>query len=412
MTSGKWPGLILTDGSSSENYGYKNIVNPSNDYNSNYDSESNLRGLYSSIKYAEAKGGRIDDNEKTLIYNGMRDVYYSPEAGEYKEDGVQDGLYLVSAIEKDGIHPDAIADIQSEARDKTKNYYTYALSIAAGCSSTLNASSDFSFLGSNTTEGIHKVNYKGTCVFVNTDSNCVIAPAFNLDVSKVSVKIIDGKRYLVPNKIELGGKYEIGGYNWICVDTLADDVYVMQYHSSGSSGDTSTYSWPGYEYNNRSAYNNNFAYKDIALSINWESIGGTIKKIRSFYNDWLDNNSVGGSIEADGGRIDDVAARGSVTSQAGKYVNKATRDGLYLISKEGVVNDYYRFALKQAAASNDKDVWLGTSGANSGYAYSLNRSTANISYTSQSTYCVIAPAFNLDGSKVNVNGGVITKKVS
>ena len=416
ISAGSWPGYILNNNADSgNNYAYKNIVLTSMVGGDKYDQASILRDLYTCIQWAEAPGGRVDEvsGRNARLYNNVSYTYYSPKAGEYKKTEEQDGLYLVPITEKDGVHTAALYDVH-DAWGRAENYYYNGLYIAAMNSAYFynGPQNRVAWTGSisrtNNAWGL-QIGTTGATMAENigSDGDSVLAPAFNIDASKVDIRIKNGKTYIAPNALVVGGEYEIDGYNWICAEKLDDNVYAMQ-----SDGIVAC-NWPGYLKGN-SYYTENISFSNIA---------SCDAKTTSFYNKWLAEDASGGSIEANGGRIYNVDEN---SADSGKYIsnqNKGVSDrvpknGLYLLSQlKARESPLYYCAIKHAAIKHNSSygyAWLGTvSDTISAHVISSRATTwGSVVNRQQNSACNLAPAFNLDATKIDVTNGVITKKAS
>ena len=177
-----------------------------------------------------------------------------------------------------------------------------------------------------------------------------------------------------------GHTYHLAGYYWIAAE-VKDGYAVLQ-----STGVTSG-PWPGYK---------------------MSQFGGT----DNFYR-----------LDIDGINISDYDAKMSAlyeTIKAFEFTNTKYGNGLFLISKakvrktsqELVEPDNYWSALKTAASNHialgihNNSAWLGT--AYTDYVWCVG-SNGNVddNVASQVTSCVVAPAFNLDITKVEVEGNEI-----
>ena len=187
----------------------------------------------------------------------------------------------------------------------------------------------------------------------------------------------------LPSFIELGKTYKFAGYNWTACELINNGkTLVLQSHGV-THGE-----WPGFV---MPQSGNGDYYAD---SINVEDISTYDNKMKELY-DVIKN-------------VEDKSA------SYGK--------GLYLVSKEKVgftewdepgSGNYWQ-ALK-ATAENARSfgasyygAWLGTVNGKY-YAWYVNR-YGNVYYYLQNGDCVVAPAFNLDLSKVEIIGDEIVIK--
>lgn len=182
----------------------------------------------------------------------------------------------------------------------------------------------------------------------------------------------------------VGQTYSFMGYDWTACELINDGkTAVIQSHGVTSGA------WPGYtmpQFGNGNYYSNSIDGKDIRAYDD---------KMQSLYD-----------------AIKDVEDKSALYGK-----------GLYLVSKEKAgftewgqpgSGDYWQ-ALKKAAGnassfgSPDYYAWLGTvyGSDDAWYVYSSGNVYGNYS---QNDDCVVAPAFNLDLSKVEVVENQITKK--
>ena len=175
-----------------------------------------------------------------------------------------------------------------------------------------------------------------------------------------------------------GETYTLGGYEWVAAEV--NDGYVTL-QSKGVTGGL----WPGYtvaQFGNGSFYESNIDGQDIS---------GYDDKTTALYN----------------------------SIKSAEYAGASYGTGLYLISKEMAQPSYvggnYYSALKTAAENHSSfDVdsygsWLGTI-YDSHYPWSVHSNGNVHNKCSQGIPLVLAPAFNLDISKVTLEGYALTVK--
>ena len=217
-------------------------------------------------------------------------------------------------------------------------------------------------------------------------------------------------KYQKDMELTLGETYEMGGYEWIAAEKIVGG-YVMQ--STGMTAGT----WPGYKltgnYGGTKSYGNANNYYDY--DIDGDNIANYDSVTSTFYTNWK-------SVEL-------------TTAMYGK--------GLFLISnaKAGSTStdyrcssgDYYCVGLGIAATQGDKlgtniygccirGAYLGTQknsdgyngvwgvlGYNNGEMPKISYNVMSGSYQQKGNHA-IAPAFNLDASKVYLDGTTIKKK--
>jgi hypothetical protein len=174
------------------------------------------------------------------------------------------------------------------------------------------------------------------------------------------------------NIMTLGTTYTLAGCEWMAVEKLSDTSYVILM-TKGNSSAVQGGAWPGYIKNSNSNSSSSIENANIAsYYAGHTTVYNTIK-----------------SAEASNGH------------------------GLYLIPKTKA-SGYYLTALKTAAGNYSTfsgatggDAWLGTV-YGSDYAYFVGSNGNVVSYSYQTNTYVVAPAFNLDLSKVKISGTTIT----
>ena len=326
------------------------------------------------------------DDKTQKLYDAIKDV--EDMSATYGK-----GLYLVSA--KKVQLPTIIYGASGDG------YYCDAI-VFAGSQDNPNGTHCNAWLG---TLG----NKENTAWFVNCFANGyialqddavkTIAPAFNLDLSKVEIKgdEIIKKEQPAPSSFEhddnsqehqlLGKTYKFAGYNWIPCELINNGkTLVIQSHVVTRGA------WPGLVI---SQFGNGNYYSQ---SIDGQDISGYDNKLKELYNAIKDAE-------------DSSASYGK---------------GLFLISKEKVGftefgepgSGNYWAALKAVAENasqlgpGNDFVWLGTvdGGAHACCLLSSGSIHGHESGCNQNLYYVIAPAFNLDLSKVEIKGDEIIKK--
>lgn len=176
--------------------------------------------------------------------------------------------------------------------------------------------------------------------------------------------------------LEAGETYQFAGYDWtVCKVDEEHHTAVIQSHGVTSGA------WPGYvmpQFGNRNFYEK---------SIDGEDISGYDDKLKELHN-----------------AIKDVEDK-SATYGKGLYLVSKGKAGFAKWGQPGSGN--YWQALKKAAENARSfgcpydGAWLGTVGGSS-YAWCVN-SNASVYYNySQNSDFVVAPAFNLDLSKVEI----------
>ena len=188
------------------------------------------------------------------------------------------------------------------------------------------------------------------------------------------------------NNLKLGKTYLFMGYNWTVCELVNDGrTAVLQSHGVTSGA------WPGFK---MAEFGNGDYYAD---SIDGQDISAYDHKLKELYN-----------------AIKDVEDK-SATYGKGLYLVSKEKVGSTKCGKQG--SGYYWKALKEAAmnyqsfgaASNG--AWLGTvSGSGNPLCVDSNGGVYNGNL--RSSGFVVAPAFNLDLSKVEVAGDEIVIKES
>ena len=187
------------------------------------------------------------------------------------------------------------------------------------------------------------------------------------------VELVPGEVYTMLYKTS-AGVYE--STTWYCAEKLSDTAYAMQ-----NSSVIRNSNFPGYYTDDDKG--KDYVYKDVS----W--MGGTLA---AFYEEYS----------------------GIETSDY-KY-------GLYLLPKNKVTGFYQTALIAAAGSPNNKynnetysSVWLGdvaVSGSKpSDYLASYVNKNGQISYTEQPfAFIGIAPAFNIDPTKITLTGNAITPK--
>ena len=326
------------------------------------------------------------DDKTQKLYDAIKDV--EDMSATYGK-----GLYLVSA--KKVQLPTIIYGASGDG------YYCDAI-VFAGSQDNPNGTHCNAWLG---TLG----NKENTAWFVNCFANGyialqddavkTIAPAFNLDLSKVEIKgdEIIKKEQPAPSSFEhddnsqehqlLGKTYKFAGYNWIPCELINNGkTLVIQSHG------VTTGPWPGLVI---SQFGNGNYY---SKSIDGQDISGYDNKLKELYNAIKDAEDM------------------SATYGKGLFLIGKEKVGFTELGEPGSGN--YWAALK-AVAENARQlgpgnnfVWLGTvdGGAHACCLHSSGSVHGHESGCNQNLYYVIAPAFNLDLSKVEIKGDEIIKK--
>lgn len=364
VTYGEWPGYKMSQ------FGNGNYYANSIDGQDISDYDDKMRALYDSIKDVE-------------------DI--SSSYGK--------GLYLVS-IEKVGFKEWSMPGsgyYWTALREAVANYSSFGAPLGEVWFGTID-DSNYAFC----------VNLGDFCYFNSNNqwSSYMVAPTFNLDLSKVEIKgdeIVKKTQPALSSKHDdncsehqlLDKIYKFAGYNWTACELINNGkTLVIQSHGVTHGA------WPGFKMEKFGGNADTFYTADIAC----EDISAYDDKMQALYDD-----------------IKDVEDRSATYGK-----------GLYMVSKEKVgftkwgdhdSGNYWQ-ALKKAAenassfgaasvspfGSANGGAWL-SAVYGSYYAWFVY-SVGDIcsSYNQDSGDCVIAPAFNLDLSKVEIKGDVIIKK--
>lgn len=356
VTYGEWPGYKMSQ------FGNGNYYANSIDGQDISDYDDKMRALYDSIKDVE-------------------DI--SSSYGK--------GLYLVS-IEKVGF---------KEWSMPGSGYYWTALREAVANYSSFGAPLGEVWFGTiDDSNHAFCVNLGDFCYFNSNNqwSSYMVAPTFNLDLSKVEIEgdeIVKKTQPALSSKHDdncserphLGKTYDFMGYKWTACELINNGkTLVIQSHGVTRGA------WPGLVI---SQFGNGNYY---SKSIDGQDISGYDNKLKELYNAIKDAE-------------DSSASYGK---------------GLFLISKEKVGftefgepgSGNYWAALKAVAENvhqlepGNNFVWLGTvdGSAHACCMHSSGSVHGHESGCNQNLYYVIAPAFNLDLSKVEIKGDEIIKK--
>ena len=170
--------------------------------------------------------------------------------------------------------------------------------------------------------------------------------------------------------------------------------------------------WPGCMFNgdvNTQAWSNNdYSYKNIASD-------------KYFYNSSYQYDRYGNLCNLYNS-IKDVEATGGFDGSV--YSTNHERNGLYLVSKDYALgNEFISLALLKTVHDystwgSNYYAWLGSVYSDAGYVlawYASGNTSSTEVWKTENTFqnCnyILAPAFNLDTSKVILNNNVITLKV-
>ena len=347
VTCGTWPGFKMPHFGNGECY-EKNV-----DGEDIHDYDEAMQRLYASIKDVEAT---------SAVYGA--------------------GLYLLYK-EKASVEP-----FLSALKEAAENFNSFMACDNLAWTGTLDG--DY---------GAWYVHSNGSVYHCSQDSDYVIAPAFNLDPSKVEVvgDEIVKKAQPTPSSFEhddncqehqfLGKTYDFMGYKWTACELINNGkTLVIQSHGVTHGA------WPGFvmpQFGNGHFYSKSIAGEDIS---------GYDDKMQALYD----------GIK---GVEDKSAPYGKglylVSKEKAGYVEfERTGSGNYWKVLQGVSMNYSPFG------ATCFSTWLGTvADANGGNAFSMDiGGCIGYSICNQPNEYAIAPAFNLDLSKVEIRGDKIVKK--
>lgn len=327
VTAGEWPGYKLPQFGNGNDYSKDIFEKDISEY------DEKMQNLYKSIKMVEAKDGS--------------------------------GLYLFSyrVVEKITI---LLSSLVKAASNRSNGYF--------GCA----------WLGDVAWNGLSAIYVEENGdILLGTGQNdlFVVAPAFNLDLSKVEVCgdeiIIKNLAVSEKQTIELGKEYYFAGYKWIPVKKNANKVVIQSLGVTAGS-------WPGYK---------------------MLKFGG---KIHGLYTSDIDGQNISAYDDKMQELYDIIKEVEDTSASYGR--------GLYLISKEKAsFTKFGESALKEAAncarsfGASSNYAWLGTV-CDRFSVWVINSNGYVYGSFSQYDDYVVAPAFNLDLSKVEVCGDEIIIK--
>lgn len=184
--------------------------------------------------------------------------------------------------------------------------------------------------------------------------------------------------YTAKANITIGSRYSFGGYTWIAAQDLGNNTIALQ-----STGVTHGY-WPGYAMAKFGGNANSYYNQDIT----GQDISGFDAKTQALYNtiSYAQSGNSGLYLVSN--------------AQAGSTSNGSSGSGYYWTALKEAATNYSSFGCPNYGA------WLGTV-YGSNYAWYVY-SNGNVYYGSyQNGDFVVAPAFNLNTSKVTVSGSNI-----
>ena len=355
VTYGEWPGYKMSQ------FGNGNYYANSIDGQDISDYDDKMRALYDSIKDVE-------------------DI--SSSYGK--------GLYLVS-IEKVGF---------KEWSMPGSGYYWTALREAVANYSSFGAPLGEVWFGTiDDSNHAFCVNLGDFCYFNSNNqwSSYMVAPTFNLDLSKVEIEgdeIVKKTQPALSSKHDdncserphLGKTYDFMGYNWTACELINNGkTLVIQSHG------VTTGPWPGFK---MSQFGNGHYY---GSDIDGQDISSYDDKTQKLYDAIKD--------------VEDMSA----TYGKGLYLVSAEKVQLPTIIYGASGAGYYCDALVFAGSQGNPNgthcnAWLGTLGNKENTAWFVNCFANGYITLQDDVIKTIAPTFNLDLSKVEIKGDVIIKK--
>lgn len=355
VTYGEWPGYKMSQ------FGNGNYYANSIDGQDISDYDDKMRALYDSIKDVE-------------------DI--SSSYGK--------GLYLVS-IEKVGF---------KEWSMPGSGYYWTALREAVANYSSFGAPLGEVWFGTiDDSNHAFCVNLGDFCYFNSNNqwSSYMVAPTFNLDLSKVEIEgdeIVKKTQPALSSKHDdncsgrphLGKTYDFMGYNWTACELINNGkTLVIQSHG------VTTGPWPGYvmpKFGNGHYYGSDIDGQDIS------SYNDKTQKLYDAIKD-----------------VEDMSA----TYGKGLYLVSAEKVQLPTIIYGASGAGYYCDAIVSAGSQGNPNgthcnAWLGTLGNKENTAWFVNCFANGYIALQDDVIKTIAPTFNLDLSKVEIAGDEIIKK--
>lgn len=355
VTYGEWPGYKMSQ------FGNGNYYANSIDGQDISDYDDKMRALYDSIKDVE-------------------DI--SSSYGK--------GLYLVS-IEKVGFKEWSMPGsgyYWTALREAVANYSSFGAPIGEVWFGTID-DSNYAFC----------VNLGDFCYFNSNNqwSSYMVAPTFNLDLSKVEIEgdeIVKKTQPALSSKHDdncserphLGKTYDFMGYNWTACELINNGkTLVIQSHG------VTTGPWPGFK---MSQFGNGHYY---GSDIDGQDISSYDDKTQKLYDAIKD--------------VEDMSA----TYGKGLYLVSAEKVQLPTIIYGASGAGYYCDALVFAGSQGNPNgthcnAWLGTLGNKENTAWFVNCFANGYITLQDDVIKTIAPTFNLDLSKVEIKGDVIIKK--
>lgn len=332
----------------------------------------------------------IDGQDISDYDDKMRALYDSIKDVEDISSSYGKGLYLVS-IEKVGFKEWSMPGsgyYWTALREAVANYSSFGAPIGEVWFGTID-DSNYAFC----------VNLGDFCYFNSNNqwSSYMVAPTFNLDLSKVEIEgdeIVKKTQPALSSKHDdncserphLGKTYDFMGYNWTACELINNGkTLVIQSHG------VTTGPWPGFK---MSQFGNGHYY---GSDIDGQDISSYDDKTQKLYDAIKD--------------VEDMSA----TYGKGLYLVSAEKVQLPTIIYGASGAGYYCDALVFAGSQGNPNgthcnAWLGTLGNKENTAWFVNCFANGYITLQDDVIKTIAPTFNLDLSKVEIKGDVIIKK--
>lgn len=332
----------------------------------------------------------IDGQNISDYDDKMRELYDSIKDVEDISSSYGKGLYLVS-IEKVGF---------KEWSMPGSGYYWTALREAVANYSSFGAPLGEVWFGTiDDSNHAFCVNLGDFCYFNSNNqwSSYMVAPTFNLDLSKVEIEgdeIVKKTQPALSSKHDdncserphLGKTYDFMGYNWTACELINNGkTLVIQSHG------VTTGPWPGFK---MSQFGNGHYY---GSDIDGQDISSYDDKTQKLYDAIKD--------------VEDMSA----TYGKGLYLVSAEKVQLPTIIYGASGAGYYCDAIVSAGSQGNPNgthcnAWLGTLGNKENTAWFVNCFANGYITLQDDVIKTIATTFNLDLSKVEIAGDEIIKK--
>lgn len=323
------------------------------------------------------------DDKMRALYDDIKDV-------EDISSSYGKGLYLVS-IEKVGFKEWSMPGsgyYWTALREAVANYSSFGAPLGEVWFGTID-DSNYAFC----------MNLGDFCYFNSNNqwSSYMVAPTFNLDLSKVEIEgdeIVKKTQPALSSKHDdncserphLGKTYDFMGYKWTACELINNGkTLVIQSHG------VTTGPWPGFK---MSQFGNGHYY---GSDIDGQDISSYDDKTQKLYDAIKD--------------VEDISA----TYGKGLYLVSAKKVQLPTIIYGASGDGYYCNAIVSAGSQDNPNgthcnAWLGTLGNKENTAWFVNCFANGYIALQDDVVKTIAPAFNLDLSKIEIKGDEIIKK--